>query len=489
MLDDDLILDDDDEGEDEDFESKVTAAVAGRGRPGSAPRSRPQTASRSRAGSAERERQPALAVSSNGDSTNMPAQGLGPSPVAPSRGLGPGPAPPSRPSSAYIPDEQHAGAHQRTRPASASAAEPAASGQRPATLAAKRGPPAGTGASSTAANQAARPKPPRPQAQMAEDLQLTEEIRAVFDVRPSSSHSKITSSTSPGHSRPSSAAGHGQGGPGSRPSSGGSRPFSAGSYGQSRPSSANLGASTGLAEPDESLPPQVAYPGRLLGTTAAPAEPMVGRLRPQQRSASSSSLHEGRSSGSDPAGGATSTTRPPRPKSSQHYMRERRERLKRREEDMANSIEQGGREVLYRHLYRMGEANEWAEQLGLSTRFRAFKTKEGVITCHVYEDRQFERELSLELFEKRYGTLKGRWNTVIAFKPEHEEDSKSPKKPDPAATDMTQKGPTLTRDEQEQRQQEIRAALLNTIHLTQTLKEQLKILDKRAPSLTPFVIE
>merc|ERR1719262_1245038 len=125
MVDDDFILDDDDEGEDEDFEGKV-AAVAGKGRPGSAPRSRPQTASRSRAGSAERERQPALPVSSNGDSTNMPAQGLGPSPVAPSRGLGPGPAPPSR---AYIPDEQHAGAHQRTRPASASAAEPAASGQ------------------------------------------------------------------------------------------------------------------------------------------------------------------------------------------------------------------------------------------------------------------------------------------------------------------------------------------------------------------------
>lgn len=444
MVDDDFILDDDDEGEDEDFEGKV-AAVAGKGRPGSAPRSRPQTASRSRAGSAERERQPIL--NSSGSSSSMPAQGLGP-----------GPAPPSRPSSAYIPEKEHVAAPQRTRPASASAAEPAASNLRPATLAAKRGytPPV------------ARPRPPRPQAQMVDDYLLTEEVRAVLDGRPPSAQSKETKSTSPGCSRPSSAgAGH------------------------SRPSSANVGEKQRLsAELEESLPPHVAYPGRLLGTPADPAEPLAGALRPR-RAASSSSLHESRGapSGTDSAGMSTSTMRPPRPKSSQHYIKERKQREKRREEELANSIEQGGREVLYRHLYRMGEANEWAEQLGLSTRFRAFKSKSGTITCHVYEGRTFEKELSLDLFEKRYGSLKGRWNQVVAFKNQDEAEEKKLDSTANGSAVPTEAPHTLSREAQERRQQEIRAALLNTIHLTQTLKEQLKVLDKRAPSLTPFVIE
>lgn len=460
--DDDFILDDDDEGEDEDFEGKVVAAVAGRqGRPGSAPRSRPQTASRSRAGSAERERQPNVGGGSS--STSMPVQGLGP-----------GPAPPSRPSSAYIPEEQNNGAQQqRTRPASASAAEPAASGLRPATLAAKR----------DYAAPSAKPRPPRPQAQMTEDHLLTEEVRAVLDGRPQSAQSKESKSTS----------------------AGGSRPSSAGAHGFSRPSSANVGdrqggTASGYAEPDDSLPPHIAYPGRLLGTPAEPSETLrpetlAGTLRPR-RAASSSSLHGSHSSlhasHQDSAGVSGSTMKPPRPKSSQHYLRERRQRQKQREDDLANAIEQGGREVLYRHLYRMGEANEWAEQLGLSTRFRAFKAPSGEITCHVYEGRAFDKELSLDLFEKRYGTLKGRWNNVIAFRNKEDEE--------PAAGDAKSKGgggnamPTeaphaLTREQQERRQQEIRAALLNTIHLTQTLKEQLKILDKRAPGLTPFVIE
>jgi hypothetical protein len=156
---------------------------------------------------------------------------------------------------------------------------------------------------------------------------------------------------------------------------------------------------------------------------------------------------------------------------------------------MTNSIEQGGREVLYRHLYRMGEANEWAEQLGLGTRFRAFKSPNGDITCHVYEGRTFDREISLDLFEKRYGTLKGRWNNVVAFQHKDEEETKADAKNKGGAATPAEAPHALTREQQEKRQQEIRAALLNTIHLTQTLKEQLKILDKRAPSLTPFVIE
>jgi len=137
----------------------------------------------------------------------------------------------------------------------------------------------------------------------------------------------------------------------------------------------------------------------------------------------------------------------------------------------------------------MGEANEWAEQLGLSTRFRAFKSKNGGITCHVYEGRTFEKELSLDLFEKRYGSLKGRWNQVVAFKNQDEAEEKKSDPPAGSGAAPAEVPHALSREAQERRQQEIRAALLNTIHLTQTLKEQLKILDKRAPSLTPFVIE
>lgn len=170
--------------------------------------------------------------------------------------------------------------------------------------------------------------------------------------------------------------------------------------------------------------------------------------------------------------------RPPRPKSSQHYLRERQRREKERDHGLKSAIEQSGREILYKHLYRMGEANEWAVELGLPTRYRAFKGKDGSIKCHIYEGGQFEKEVSLELFEKRYSSLKSRWNQVTGFK-EKEEKEKPATEPVHA----------LSREEQERRQSEIRAALLNTIHLTQTLKEQLKVLDKRAPGLTPFIIE
>lgn len=165
-----------------------------------------------------------------------------------------------------------------------------------------------------------------------------------------------------------------------------------------------------------------------------------------------------------------------KPKTTQQYLRDH----KRKEESMRNeraaTADKCLRELQYSYLYKMGEMNEWCVVLGMKTLYRAFKESDGSLKCHVYENGEFLKELSMNMLEKRYKNLQGRHSEAI-FRGQIECDENKPR------------SHCLTEDEQCRRQQEIREVLLQTMNLTNKLKEQLTTLRRRDVLVSPFVVE
>eukprot|EP00927_Polykrikos_kofoidii_P048666 TRINITY_DN42906_c0_g1_i1.p1 TRINITY_DN42906_c0_g1~~TRINITY_DN42906_c0_g1_i1.p1 ORF type:complete len:395 (+),score=53.06 TRINITY_DN42906_c0_g1_i1:112-1296(+) len=90
------------------------------------------------------------------------------------------------------------------------------------------------------------------------------------------------------------------------------------------------------------------------------------------------------------------------------FLREHRLRQEAAEATRVAQDERMKNELLHRHLWLIGEANEWSKELGYPTRYCAYKQGDGTVVCHVYEDDTFTKEISLELFERRYQTLRTR---------------------------------------------------------------------------------
>merc|ERR1719203_2103329 len=104
----------------------------------------------------------------------------------------------------------------------------------------------------------------------------------------------------------------------------------------------------------------------------------------------------------------------------------------------------------------MEEANEWSEELGLASRYRLHKRPGGSgEACHVYENGDFAKEVTFELFEKRYRTLQSRWVQLSVAK----------EKRDRAAPP-----PLLSGEEQENLQREIRRVTLATFALSERMR-------------------
>jgi len=156
-----------------------------------------------------------------------------------------------------------------------------------------------------------------------------------------------------------------------------------------------------------------------------------------------------------------------KPRSAQYYLKQHRVKEEEQKHKHAAARHQRNRDYQYGALEKMAEMNEWCQALGLPTRYRLMRKpsgKDNDLFCHVFEDDAFERELTLDAMLKRHKGMQGR----IASLPEK---------------------PRGSREEDAARQEALRAALLHTIQVTNKLKEQLALLDRRPHGLSPFVVE
>lgn len=182
-------------------------------------------------------------------------------------------------------------------------------------------------------------------------------------------------------------------------------------------------------------------------------------------------------------------------------------RLKQDARDRARNAESEHREseTTYRILRHMSEANVWAEELGISTRFRPHRPRRahstngtGKVVCHVYEDEKFSKEVPLKSFERRYTALQSRYNMLALAKAGREQKQGMAALTVSADTfglkqesrDHGSKPLTslLSREAQEALQSHIRRVTLETLALADRMRQQLDVLEKEAKPLNPFVI-
>lgn len=110
------------------------------------------------------------------------------------------------------------------------------------------------------------------------------------------------------------------------------------------------------------------------------------------------------------------TTSIPRrlPRPPQSYLREYQQRQEAHCEEQNAKVAHWENGLLFRHLQRMTEANEWSEELGLPTRYYSHKTPAEEVVCHIYEDGTYFKQVSLEFFERRYKALQSRYKHLAA---------------------------------------------------------------------------
>lgn len=243
------------------------------------------------------------------------------------------------------------------------------------------------------------------------------------------------------------------------------------------------------AVPAASLVPDVP-PARTQSTSRGrpSSAPAVGRrlLQPPLSTrcpSAASSASGGRAPSRD-----SQTSRPrsaPRAKSSQEHLRDRKRKDKAQREIKEARLEQSEGEMMYKHLQCLGEANEWAEELGLPTRFRPHKGKDGRLVCHIYEGGTFSREVSLDLFEGRHKALRSRWNVLSLAKADRERAASGAS----GAAAPTNAAPiALSPGEQATLQRHIRRVTLETLALADKMRQQVAVIETGSKPKTPFVI-
>lgn len=161
-------------------------------------------------------------------------------------------------------------------------------------------------------------------------------------------------------------------------------------------------------------------------------------------------------------------------------LREHRLRQEATERVRADQLERSSRELLHRHLYHMGQANDWAAELGLPTRYCVRRCEDGQIRCHMYEDEKFKREISLELFERRYRSL-------LASRQQRRMMQGKSSRPVGSLTSSA-RPPCISPQEQAFRQEEVRRKRKEVDRLRATLELQRQQLWDSGMPIIPFVV-
>lgn len=150
-----------------------------------------------------------------------------------------------------------------------------------------------------------------------------------------------------------------------------------------------------------------------------------------------------------------------------NYLKETKQRQVDMEKELALTVDKCRREFEYDCLHKMGEANEIAQSMNLPTTFRAIKKEDGTTKCHIYHNDQFVEEITLDNFLREWRRLKRQQRPAINLPPPPAEKSKV----------VTGNGGAKVN--KKERQEELKKLLLETKELTNKLKEQLKILEKK----------
>ena len=145
-----------------------------------------------------------------------------------------------------------------------------------------------------------------------------------------------------------------------------------------------------------------------------------------------------------------------------NYLLESRAKIENADKEIALTVDRCKKEFEYECLHKMGEANEIAQALELPTTFRAVKKDDGGTKCHVYMNERFIEEISLKNFLREWKKLKRKQKPAI---------------------NLPSVGEDKVRDSgkvnKKVRQEELKRLLLETKELTNKLKDQLKVLEKR----------
>lgn len=142
-----------------------------------------------------------------------------------------------------------------------------------------------------------------------------------------------------------------------------------------------------------------------------------------------------------------------------------KKRQENHEKELALTVDRCRREFEYDCLHKMGEANEIAQVLGLPTTYRAIKKESGMTMCHIYSGEQFVEEITLENFLRESRRLKRLQKPAI--------------NPQPNADKSLKNSTTGGKVNKKERQEELKNLLLETKELTNKLKEQLKVLERK----------
>lgn len=160
------------------------------------------------------------------------------------------------------------------------------------------------------------------------------------------------------------------------------------------------------------------------------------------------------------------------------FLRQTLARQKETERELALTVDKCKKEFEYECLHKMGEANEIAQNEGLQTAFRAIKKEDGITMCHMYEGDEFIKELTLENFLREWRRLKRMQKPSVNLVSKVQQATQmraDPQQPGKPASIST--GPSKVN--KKERQEELKKLLLETKELTNKLKEQLKVLEKK----------
>jgi hypothetical protein len=167
-------------------------------------------------------------------------------------------------------------------------------------------------------------------------------------------------------------------------------------------------------------------------------------------------------------------------------LREHRRQRQAEEEALAAQQEYRCREALHRRLFQMGEANDWACALCLKTQYCIHRRSDDSLCCHMYEDGVFSRELSLELFERRYKVLRAKFEHA-SLRGSRLKDSGSSVNPN-LAEGGERRELWFSDEQQTKRRAEIRAATTEVRRLASLLQMQAQAFENMQPALMPFAV-
>lgn len=150
---------------------------------------------------------------------------------------------------------------------------------------------------------------------------------------------------------------------------------------------------------------------------------------------------------------------------SRNYLKENHHKALQEKIESENTADLYRREFEFDCLQKMGEANEILQMHGSDLSYRAIRKDDRSLMCHIYRKEKFEEEISMHNFLRKWKKLKERKHKVLKV----------------PTSQLTSKSISTTNGKfnKVERQEEVKKLLLETKELTNSLKEQVKILEEK----------